>query len=244
MINPTSGDAWYSSAWSNGESRSFLKNNLDPFDNRFGVDHGGSDMEIDGKGVAILHDKTRLFVQGSWLNTDMQAYFYVPTGVGGVISLRGRSNHKGAFFHQNCGFGDYLTRWDLDGKNEVRTGKEPVHPIYTGYSGIKGLVFPKDRWVELRLVIRNIENDTKVAVDAFTNGEWVSGGIDNNDWPGAPTQGSELWNKAKDCVGKGDKILENISKAFFGRGVHCWLRCDVDGPIKISNFSVREIAPG
>jgi hypothetical protein len=239
MINPTSGDAWHCSAWSNGKPRDFSQNHLDPYDSRFSAGKYHRSFKIDGNGVATVYDKSRLLVTGPWLNTEMSSYFYVPTGVTGVISLRSRSNH-----HIKCGFGNYFTRWDLGGKNEVRTGKEAIHPIYTGYRGVKGLVFPRDRWVELRLVTRNIENNTKVAIDAFTDGVRVSGGIDANDWPKTPVQGSGLWNKAADCVGKGDKIPENIQKAFFGRGKHCWIRCDIDGPIKLSNFSVREIAAG
>jgi hypothetical protein len=39
------------------------------------------------------------------------------------------------------------------------------------------------------------------------------------------------------------KAADRTIKPFMGRGKHCWVRCDVNGILRLCNFSVREIAP-
>ena len=242
MLAP-SGDAWFSKAWSNGIPRDFTKDPVDPYDSRFLTGRLPSKLSIDGKGTATIYDNTRIFVSGSWLNTETTIYVFVPSSTSGVISIRSRSNHE-----TKCGFGDYVTIYELAGtEGECKTRKEPIHPIYIGNVSIKSYTFPLDKWVGLKSICRNVGNDKVLSQGYIDYGDhrWVkmTEYIDEGDWPGCPDTDTDLWDKAKDCVGKEDNIPENMRKPFMGRGKHCWVRCDVKGIIKLNYFSLIEITP-
>lgn len=230
---------WTCEAWNNGKVRTFITNKTgeDPFDSRFIVDRNGSNMTIDGKGVATLDDSTRLFVSGPWTNTKMKAEFFVSPSTIGVISMRSRSNHE-----TKCCFGDYLVRWDIGGKNQVRTGKEPVHPLYIGYHGVNAFECPRNTWFELKQITKTV-GDT-VVVQGYVDGKMATSGIDDGNWPGIPKVGQPLWKTIEPCKGKGDRIPENLDKPFLGPGNHCWIRCDINtahDALKVRNYTVKEI---
>lgn len=215
---------WTSAHWNNGVDRTvkYASDSYDPTD--WTEDHSGSTngFHIDGNGVMSMSGGSPRFHINSLRTTKVSAQFYLnieftayyrrvgTTGAdyGGMI-VGARSGPLG---HASSGGNDcdattYYSRFRNDGKWDFE--KELKHPTSDYWSGSgfhtqdplwKGnKVLPENRWIGMKYIIYNIENNTKVKlevyIDSVSNGNPVNGGhwekvgevTDAGSWPAAPS---------------------------------------------------------
>jgi len=210
---------WNSAHWNNGVDRTikYSPDLYDPTD--WTEDHSErtNGFHIDGKGVMNMSGGSPRFHINSmrsakvpaqkFLNTEFTAYYRRignsgPDYGGMIVGARsgplGHSSDGG----NDCDATTYYCRFRHDGKWDFE--KELKHPTSDYWSGSgfhtqdllwKRNSLPQNRWIGMKYLIYNIENDTKVKmevyIDSVSNGNPVNGGTwvkvgevtDQGNWP-------------------------------------------------------------
>jgi hypothetical protein len=214
---------WTSAHWNNGVQRTikYSRDESDPTD--WTEDHSASTngFQIDGKGVMNMSGGGPRFHINSLRTTKVAGQFFLNTEFTGYYRRIGTSGadyggmvvgvRSGPLGHASSGGDDcdattYYARFRNDGNWDFE--KELKHPTseYRSTSGIhtheklwNGHSLPENRWIGMKYIVYNIENNTKVKlelyIDSTTNGTVKDGGVwekvgevvDNGDWPAAPS---------------------------------------------------------
>jgi hypothetical protein len=187
-----SGIEW-SSSWDNGQRRQF-GNTIDPDDSWFETTHGIGTYTVDGTGTLTASGNyTRMYVHDpanvrQW-SENLEITMYVKrmnetqlVDYSG-LQLFARTNH-GTNGNENRNFCDdrgygvlVLTdgRWKLE--------KETAHHLANGYVDLPGKKpwsgLPKDTWVGVKFVLRNMDNDTKVKLEIYRD---MTAGANGGKW--------------------------------------------------------------
>jgi hypothetical protein len=276
-LNPTKsgGAEWFSTAWNNGQSRNLTEGsgNTDPYDNAFSYANGNPDttpLQITGAGEAKIteyNDSCRMFVSGTWLNTEMTIYQFIETSDNSFhdIQPRSRSRHETA-----CSFGNYLVKFrDTTGDSgnptpQVPTEKltsvevEVLHPVYRRRLDEKiwATGIPKGQWVGFKQITRTMTSTLDVRVEG-----WVNYDIeDQQAWAKvseftitssnlSPDSGWATDPIVTGCSNQGDgqanKIISGDPNMFKYTltGNKCWWRINGMKNARWKFASVREIDP-
>ncbi|WP_018341949.1 T9SS type A sorting domain-containing protein [Cytophaga aurantiaca] len=218
----TSTREWNSAHWNNGIARTvkYASDTYDPTD--WTEDHSGSTngFYIDGAGVMNMsggsprfHINSTRTTKGSaqfFLNIEFTAYYrrIGTTGAdygGMIVGARSAPLGHASSGGNDCDASTYYSRFRHDGKWDFE--KELKHPTSDYWSGSGfhtqdplwsgGRRLPENRWIGMKYIITNIENNTKVKlevyIDSTSNGNPVNGGewkkvgevIDAGNWPAA-----------------------------------------------------------
>jgi len=210
---------WTSAHWNNGVDRT-IKYASDPYDpTDWTEDHSGNTkgFHIDGKGVMNMSEGSPRFHINSMRTTKVSAQFFLNTeftayyrrigtsgaAYGGMI-VGARSGPLGhaSSNGNDCDASTYYCRFRHDGKWDFE--KELKHPTSEYWSGSgfhtqdplwNGNPLPANKWIGMKYIIYNIENNTKVKmevyIDSVSNGNPKNGGvwvklgevIDQGNWP-------------------------------------------------------------
>jgi hypothetical protein len=193
-LYPTAaGGLEWSSSWDNGNPRT-IGNEVDPDDSWFDTDHGESTYTVDGTGTLTASGNyTRMYVHDpanvrQWSeNLEITVYVKRMNETQLVdysgLQLFARTNH-GTNGNENRNFCDdrgygvlVLTdgRWKLE--------KETAHHLANGYVDLPGKKpwsgLPKDTWVGVKFVLRNMNNDTKVKLEIYRD---MTAGANGGKW--------------------------------------------------------------
>ena len=212
---------WNSAHWGNGIERNvrYARDPYDPTD--WTEDHsaGTNGFQIDGNGVMNMsgggprfHINSLRTTKGSsqfFLNVEFTGY-YRRIGTSGanyggmVVGVRSGPLGHGSSGGDDCDATTYYARFRHDGKWDFE--KELKHPSsdYWSSGGFHtqaplwgGRQLPENRWIGMKYLVYNIDNDSKVKLELFidstTNGEATDGGkwekvgevIDDGNWPAA-----------------------------------------------------------
>jgi hypothetical protein len=214
---------WNSAHWNNGVERviKYTRDTADPTD--WTEDHSASTdgFKIDGKGIMNMNGGGPRFHINSLRTTKVKSQFFINTEFTGYYRRIGSSGadyggmvvgvRSGPLGHASSGGDDcdattYYARFRHDGNWDFE--KELKHPTseYRSISGIhtheklwNGQPLPENRWIGMKYLAYNIDNNTKVKlelyIDSTTGGTITNGGawkkvgeaIDNGDWPAAPS---------------------------------------------------------
>jgi hypothetical protein len=214
---------WNSAHWNNGIERviKYYRDESDPTD--WTEDHSASTdgFKIDGKGAMNMNGggprfhinslRTTKVKSQFFLNTEFTAY-YRRIGSSGadyggmVVGVRSGPLGHASSGGDDCDATTYYARFRHDGNWDFE--KELKHPEseYRSVNGIhthgvlwNGKPLPENRWIGMKYLVYNIDNNTHVKLELFidstsggniTNGgSWqkVGEAIDNGDWPAAPS---------------------------------------------------------
>ncbi|WP_028978373.1 hypothetical protein [Sporocytophaga myxococcoides] len=257
---------WNSVHWNNGIPRT-IKYAVDSYDpTGWTEDHSGSTngFKIDGNGIMNMSGGSPRFHVNSlvnkkvpaqqFLNTEFTAYYRRigntgPAYGGMVVGARSGPLGHASQGGNDCDATTYYARFRHDGKWDFE--KELKHPTSDYWSGSgfhkqdplwKGLAMPENKWIGMKYVVYNIENNSKVKlelyIDTLSDGNPVNGGIwekvgeltDEGNWPAAPFN-------ITGCIYSDPKTL-----ILEGHGTFL-LRTDGD-QAEYKMVSIREIIPG
>jgi len=216
---------WNSAHWNNGIPRTFTYA-PDPYDpTGWTEDHsGGTDgFKVDGMGMMRMSGSGPRFHINSLLTTKVSAQkfrdieftaYYRRLGVAGadwggmIVGLRSGPLGHGSPGGNNCDATTYYGRFRNDGKWDFE--KELNHPGSTYWSGSgyntqdplwHGAKLPVNRWIGMKYIIYNIQNNTQVKMtlylDSISGGNPQNGGhwdkvgevIDAGSWPSGDVGG-------------------------------------------------------
>ena len=257
---------WTSASWSNGNERTLVEDQTDPYDSQFELGRSDRIWIIDGNGNAIIDQGggSRGYILTK--NKDVQLTVFVILNKSiKDVSLNVRTNH-----HIDCGFGGYQSAFSIK-EQSVHFKKEVVHGWYSPRLGTVSLEDAGlNEWkygqkVGLRLEAKNIVADDgkeEVRITSYFNGagdgniwkkvtEWtdkqdggISSGLAEKDF-------DTNFKEYQDCKGKGDNMVESKEKAlapFLGTADALWIRvnaADSDGntanDVLLSNITVEDI---
>lgn len=214
---------WNSTHWNNGIPRT-IKYSADAYDpTGWTEDHSGSTngFKIDGNGIMNMSGGSPRFHINSlinkkvaaqkFLNTEFTAYYRRigntgPAYGGMVVGARSGPLGHASQGGNDCDATTYYARFRHDGKWDFE--KELKHPTSDYWSGSgfhkqdpiwNGLAMPENKWIGMKYIIYNIENNSKVKlelyIDTLSNGNPVNGGFwekigeitDEGNWPAAPS---------------------------------------------------------
>ncbi|AIC15269.1 discoidin domain-containing protein [Nitrososphaera viennensis] len=194
QLYPTAaGGIEWSSKWDNGNPRQF-GNVPDPDDNWFETTHGIGTYTIDGEGTLTASGNfTRMYVHDpanvrEW-SENLEITMYIKRinetqliDYSG-LQLFARTNH-GTNGNENRNFCDdrgYGVLVLTDGKWKLE--KETAHHLSNGYVDLPGKKpwggLPKDTWVGIKFVLRNMDNDTKVKLELYRD---MTAGLNGGKW--------------------------------------------------------------
>ncbi|MBN1602467.1 MAG: hypothetical protein JW915_12715 [Chitinispirillaceae bacterium] len=212
---------WNSAHWNNGIERTvkYSRDESDPTD--WTEDHSASTsgFNIDGKGVMNMSGGGPRFHINSlritkcagqfFLNTEFTGYYRRVGNSGAdyggmVVGVRSAPLGHASSGGDDCDATTYYARFRHDGKWDFE--KELKHPTseYRSSSGIhthgilwNGQPLPENRWIGMKYLVYNVENNTNVKlelyIDSISGGTAKGGGtwekvgevIDGGDWPAA-----------------------------------------------------------
>jgi hypothetical protein len=258
-----------------------------------GISSEGNDMRLtvcDYKPGANSYDiANEVPARKTWTNVEVTIYARALTesfgGTGGSMRLAGRSNH---FNYRYClcdagGYDFQLHRKITSSTGVLRVDKEMIHDTYTtpktGYSHFdtcspyyrgdtSGGVFPMNRWVGMKLVLRTITSLGHVNIQGYRdldNGldggkwvkmvEWTDTGV-IGEWgatnAGRQAQLDAFWadngcgtpaeGLPNRCIDTAAPYL-NYNPVYLRAGYACYFRTDHIDKMQLKKFSVREIDP-
>ena len=275
-IYPTKEGArvWYSN-WQT--TRRVQTNDFDPHNPSFGVtcaNHSQDRGLYIGGGVAKWkkrENSPRMWVKGYWLNTEQTIYVKVNTNASS-IQLRSRSNHHGPDklpYRQmqidpvtgsdsiSCGFGGYVIKWGEDQLDFCSIELEYLHGLYKRHIVDVDIDIPKGKWIGFKGVTRNVENNTKMKLEGWTNlnpfyqANWKKTIEFTFDGTNAPATQSTLDSHTDEislCTGKRDNIAPNINASthqFYNKPAYWnWVRINDAENVDMKYYSIREITAG
>jgi hypothetical protein len=234
---------WNSAHWNNGIKRtiSYDSDSADP--TGWTEDHSaGSDgFRIDGKGSMTMSGSGPRFHINSMNAMKVPAQFfrdveytayYKRLGKAGqnyggmVVGVRSGPLGHGSSGGNDCDATTYYARFRNDGKWDFE--KELKHPESAYWSGAgynkqdplwKGLLLPSDRWIGMKYVVYNINNNSQVHlevyIDSVSNGEPKNGGHwdlvgsvnDTGSWPSGSVSGCSYAQNAIILEGHGTLLM-------------------------------------
>ncbi|WP_148699451.1 hypothetical protein [Candidatus Nitrososphaera evergladensis] len=193
-LYPTAaGGLEWSSSWDNDNPRQ-IGNEIDPDDSWFDTDHGEGTYTVDGNGtLTAAGNFTRMYVHDpanvrEW-SENLEITVYVNRiNETQLVDYSGpeifaRTNH-GTNADENVnlcddrGYGGVV----LD-SGKWAFVKEIAHHLPNGYTEV-GTVnpwseLPKNTWVGIKFVLRNMDNDTKVKLELYRD---MTGGLNGGRW--------------------------------------------------------------
>ena len=193
-LYPTAaGGLEWSSSWDNGNPRQ-IGNEVDPGDSWFDTDHGEGTYVIDGKGTLTASGNfTRMYVHDpanvrEW-SENLEITVYVNRiNETQLVDYSGpeifaRTNH-GTNADENVNLCDDRGYGGVALSNgKWAFVKEIAHHLPNGYVEVAterpwgGL--PKDTWVGIKFVLRNMDNDTKVKLELYRD---MTAGLNGGKW--------------------------------------------------------------
>jgi hypothetical protein len=248
----------YRPVWDNGKTRTLRWHQTDPFDPLL-TQTANAILDIDGKGVLSAHgdpdgsgtlvgQSVRIFQydttkQAKWLNVETTAYMMRVRETTSMsyqgFTIGARSEHQEVEVDKAALGHTYYVRLEyLSGK--AYFVKEVGHHLPGGYVGSSSKMvfqggFPTGKWIGLKFVVRNIENDTAVKLEAWVD---VTDGKDGG-----------TWTKVHEMVDRGD-WLDSTGKstgpAYLAPATSVFFRNDElenGGEARYKSWSIREIAP-
>lgn len=264
------GETWFA-RWE--KSRTLTQNDYDPYDARVMVTCDSPGLTI-GNGIAqwtTFQNSGRIYIKGSWLNTEMTAYVKVLSSTDvDSIQLRSRSNHHGASdlpyadkgalpsgsTDISCGFGGYIVKWgENSGDNLLSIEREAIHGMYKRHLIDQTFVIPLNQYVGYKNITRTsgsnviVEGWNNTSTTDFVNG-WTKNIEYTFDGTNAAVDNSTL-NDADGlarqayCVNRGDNIGATLNasstQSWLTPGYWTWLRMEEAQNIDIKFMSCREI---
>jgi hypothetical protein len=257
LFPTVAGGRTYRPTWGNGEACTIRVHQQDPFDRRLSQLANGI-LDIDGKGILVAHgdppgsntrvgESIRIYeydTEGKekWQNIETTAYMMRVRETEAVsfqgFTIGARSEHqrvdeKGELGHT------YYVRLEY-GSGKVYFVKEIGHHLPGGYVGssskpvFKG-GFPTNSWVGLKFIVRNMENDSAVKLEAWVD---LTDGKDGGKW-----------EKVHEMVDRGDwvdKSGKTTGAPFLAPATTVFFRNDSlvnGGEARYKKWSIREIAP-
>jgi hypothetical protein len=254
---------WNSAHWANGHARSVAGG--DPDDpTGWSADHscGTPIFSVDGAGLLKMSGCPRFQIDPTdstnqkttkqkFRDIEFTGYFRRSGNSGKDYGGAVVGARSGALGHASPGGNDcdattYYGRFRDDGKYDIE--KELKHPGSTYWSGSGydtqnplwgGSCFPIGRWVGMKYLVWNIDNDTQVRfelwIDSISNGRPVGGGhwqkvfslTDSGSWPSADVSGCAYSQNFVVTQGGGNVLL----------------RTDDPDEVDWTMVSVREIDP-
>jgi hypothetical protein len=225
---------WNSAHWNNGFARviKYDRDTADPTD--WTEDHSASTdgFKIDGKGVMNMNGGGPRFHINSLRTTKGKSQFFINTeftgyyrriGSGGadyggmVVGVRSGPLGHASSGGNDCDATTYYARFRHDGNWDFEKELKHSASEYRSTAGIhtheklwNGKPLPENRWIGMKYLVYNIENDTKVKlelyIDSISSGTITNGGawkkvgevVDNGDWPSesSPISGCSYSNQA------------------------------------------------
>jgi hypothetical protein len=234
---------WNSLHWNNGKPRTF-KYAPDPDDpTGWTEDHSSSTdgFRVDGAGMMEMSGGGPRFHVNSLLSSKVTAQkfrnieftaYYQRKGASGqnyagmVIGLRSGPIGHGSPGGNDCDATTYYGRFRNDGKWDFE--KELKHPQSSYWSGSgfnkqdplwKGANLPLKRWIGMKYLCYNIQNNTKVKlelyIDSVSNGKPNNGGywekvgevVDEGNWPAGDVSGCDYQNTRIILDGGGTMLM-------------------------------------
>jgi len=252
----------WQSSWNNGISRSVGSGERDPKDPT-GYTHRRGNAEflrIDGKGIMKMGgSQPRIYINpydGKDTKNPDQFFkniegtvYYKRTGSDGanwgglIMGLRsGPSGHSSASYSPDADYCDantYYARIRHDGKWDFEKELKHSKSTSAGYTKIYPEGLPANKWIGMKFIAYNIENDTQVKlelwIDDSSNGDTTNGGewrllgtkVDDGNWVDTDVKGCSFTSNKIILEGGGAAFIRNtdIAKAEY------------------KNFSIREIDP-
>jgi hypothetical protein len=234
---------WNSAHWNNGISRTikYASDTCDPTDwtedHSSGTDgfniNGAGIMEMSGSGPRfhINSLRTTKVPTQQFRNIEFTAYYSRKGNAGQnyagmVVGLRSGPLGHGSSGGNDCDATTYYGRFRNDGKWDFE--KELKHPGSSYWSGSgynkqdplwKGAALPQNRWIGMKYLCYNIQNNTKVKlelyIDSVSNGNPQGGGhwekvgevIDEGNWPSGDVSGCNYQNTKIILDGNGTILL-------------------------------------
>jgi hypothetical protein len=228
---------WHSAHWNNGIVRHFSYD-TDPYDpTGWTDDHsaGSEGFDVDGQGVLRMGGEGPRFHINSLCNDKGQTQFFRdveftayfkhtgPSGAnwGGMV-LGARS---GPTAHGSggdlCDATTYYTRFRNDGSWDFEKEiKHPTcYPSWWSQALWGGNPLPLDRWIGIKYLVYNIENNTRVKLEAYidtlSNGNPVNGGewekvgetVDSGGWTAGSFTGCDYETDAIILEGHGSLLM-------------------------------------
>ncbi len=255
MLNPTAPGtlSWSSSVWADGNPRTI--DDRDPNDpTGWSEMRGDGALTVDGAGVLTMGGgQPRMYINPYdglteenpdqfFKNVEITVY-YMRLGSDGaawgglVAGARGGPNGHSSW-GDYCDATTYYVRFRHDGKWDF--AKELKHSdagARTQGDLWDGAPLPSNRWIGLKYVVYNINNDTNVRLEAYIDrssegqngGDWEKVGetTDDGGWTSGDVSG---------CTYADDFIITE------GGGV-CFIRNTDIAEARYKWFSVREIVP-
>ncbi|UVS69999.1 discoidin domain-containing protein [Nitrososphaera viennensis] len=193
-LNPTAaGGMEWSSSWDNGHART-IGNAIDPDDKWFDTAHGEGRYAIDGKGTLTasgdfvrmyVHDpaKTREWSENLEITLYIKRISETRTLSYSGLQLFARTNHgtNGNEESNICDDRGYGGLVNINGQWSFE--KETAHHLDNGYDGAAGQRpsgnLPKDTWVGVKFVLRNMDDNTKVKLELYRD---MTGGVNGGNW--------------------------------------------------------------
>lgn len=210
---------WNSAHWNNGVQRviKYDRDTADPTD--WTEDHSASTdgFKIDGNGVMNMNGGGPRFHINSLRTTKGKSQFFINTEFTGYYRRIGSSGadyggmvvgvRSGPLGHASSGGNDcdattYYARFRHDGNWDFEKELKHSASEYRSTAGIhtheklwNGKPLPENRWIGMKYLAYNIENNTKVKLElyidstsggsAINDGVWKKVGevVDNGDWP-------------------------------------------------------------
>lgn len=234
---------WVSAHWNNTPSRS-IKYSDDDFDpTGWTEDHSSASdgFRIDGKGTMTMSgDGPRFHINSLdtakgisqfFRNIEFTAY-YMRKGTTGknwggmVVGLRSGPLGHATSGGNDCDATTYYARFRNDGKWDFE--KELKHPGSSYWSGSgyntqdplwNGQQLPVNRWIGMKFIAFNIENDSKVKLELFidsvsngnpsTSNTWQKVGtvIDSGSWPSGDVSGCSFAQNTIILKGNGTILM-------------------------------------
>ncbi len=234
---------WNSAHWNNGKPR-IIKYSSDPDDpTGWTEDHSSSTdgFKIDGAGIMEMSGGGPRFHVNSLLASKVPAQkfrdvectaYYRRKGAQGenyagmVIGVHSGPLGHGSSGGNNCDATTYYARFRNDGKWDVE--KELKHPESSYWSGSgantqdplwKGAKLPLNRWIGMKYLCYNIQNNKKVKlelyIDSSSSGTLKNGGhwekvgevVDEGNWSAGDVSGCAYQNTAIILEGGGTMLM-------------------------------------
>ncbi|MEO9362742.1 MAG: hypothetical protein ABI348_02465 [Nitrososphaera sp.] len=262
-LYPTvAGGLEWSSSWDNGNPRT-IGNEVDPDDSWFDTDHGEGTYAIDGKGTLTASGNyTRMYVHDPANEREWSENLEVTVYVNRINETQlvdysgpeifARTNH-GTNADENVnlcddrGYGGVV----LD-NGKWAFNKEIAHHLPNGYAEVGAVKpwseLPKDTWVGVKFILRNMDNGTKVKLELYRD---MTGGANGGKWEKMTEfvdNGTNFGVGMEPCKSFVNPALQLIHPYIIASSetkkpmLSVYIRSEF-AAVGFSNFTIREINP-
>nr|WP_294804964.1 hypothetical protein [uncultured Nitrososphaera sp.] len=262
-LYPTAaGGLEWSSSWDNGNPRT-IGNEVDPDDSWFDTDHGESTYTIDGRGTLTASGNyTRMYVHDpanvrQWSENLEITVYAKRVNETQLVDYSGpelfaRTNH-GTNADENINLCDDRGYGGVALDNgKWAFVKEIAHHLPNGYTEVAPKQpwseLPKDTWVGIKYVLRNMDNDTKVKLELYRD---MTFGANGGKWENMTEfvdDGTNFGVGMEPCKSLVDPALQLIHSYVDASSeskkpmLSVYIRSEF-ATMGFSNFTIREINP-